>query len=206
MTLSEFVYTVILKQNVIRKIVNRFIFAILPKTIHVGPAVICLNPKDPVVSGALLFRVFERQELKLASHIFREGMTIVDVGANVGLYTAIAMHCIKKQGRIIAFEPHPESCRFLLQTVKVNATKLPLHEQPQINIFDVALSASEGKARLFTNSENKGDNRLYSSNLTPELSALSIRTRTLDSVMRDYKIATIEFLKLDVQGYEFEVI
>lgn len=133
-------------------------------------------------------------------------MTIVDVGANVGLYTVIAMHRTKKQGRIIAFEPHPESCRFLMQTVAANAALLPLNDQPTVNILDVAASSSEGEAHLFSNPENKGDNRLYSSNLTPESSALSIRARTVDSVVRDYKIATIDFLKVDVQGYEFEVI
>jgi FkbM family methyltransferase len=206
MTLSEFIYTVVFKPRFIKKIVNKTILTILPKTIQVGPAVVCLNPQDPVVSGALAFGVYERQELKFVSHIFREGMTFIDIGANVGLYTAMAMHRTKKQGRIIAFEPHPESCRFLAQTIEANAALLPLNERPEVNILNVAASASDGEAHLYTNPENKGDNRLYSSSLTPESTALSIRARTVDSVLRDYEIPAIDFLKVDVQGYEFEVI
>jgi hypothetical protein len=105
MAVSEFIYTVVFKPPIIKKL----ILTILPSTIRVGPAVVCLNPQGPVVCGALTFGVYEREELKLVSHIFRQGMTVVDVGANVGLYTAIAMHHIKSQGRIIALEPHPES-------------------------------------------------------------------------------------------------
>jgi FkbM family methyltransferase len=70
----------------------------------------------------------------------------------------------------------------------------------------VAAAASEGEAELYSNVDNKGDNRLYSSNLTPESTALPIRVRTVDSVLRDCKITAIDFLKVDVQGYEFEVI
>jgi FkbM family methyltransferase len=206
MTLSEFIYTVVFKPRFIKKFVNKTILTILPKTIRVGPAVVCLNPRDPVISGALTLGLYERPELKFVSHIFREGMIIVDIGANVGLYTAIAMHRTKKQGRIIALEPHPESYRLLAQTIEANAVLLPLNERPEVNILNVAASASEGEAHLYTNPENKGDNRLYSSNLTPESTALSIRTRTVDSVLREYKISAIDFLKVDVQGFEFEVI
>jgi FkbM family methyltransferase len=206
MALSEFIYTVVFKPRFIRKFVNKIILAVLPKTIRIGHAVVCLNPQDPVVSGALTFGLYERQEIALVSHIFREGMTIVDVGANVGLYTAIAMQRINRRGRIIAFEPHAESYRFLMRTVEANAALLPLSERPKVNTLDVAASSSEGEAHLFANAENKGDNRLYSFNLMPASSALPVRARTVDSVLRDYGITTIDFLKVDVQGYEFEVI
>jgi hypothetical protein len=59
---------------------------------------------------------------------------------------------------------------------------------------------------LYTNPANKGDNRLYFFNSARESGALSIRTRTIDSILRDLKIKNIDFMKLDVQGQEFEVI
>jgi FkbM family methyltransferase len=206
MALSEFIYTVLCKPKLIRKFVNKAILATLPRAIRVGQAVVCLNPQDPVVCGALSFNLYERQELKLVSRILREGMTVVDVGANVGLYTALAMHRIKGRGRILAFEPHPESYQFLTQTVAANLALLPANERPKIDMLDLAASASEGEARLFSNAANKGDNRLYFFNLAQENGALPIRATTIDTALRDLKITSIDFLKLDVQGHEFEVI
>jgi len=206
MTASEFIYTQVFKPSLIRKFVNKAILATLPKAVRVGPAVVCLNPRDPVVCGALTFRVYERQELKLVSRILREGMTVLDVGANVGLYTALAMHYVKRDGRILAFEPHPESYHFLTQTVAANVAMLPEHERPRVEMLDFAASASEGEARLYINPANKGDNRLYFFNSAQQSDALSIRTRTIDSALRDLKIKRIDFLKLDVQGHEFEVV
>src|SRR5215472_8514925 len=106
MTLSEFIYTVVLKPRFIRTLVNKAILTIVPETIRVGRAVVCLNPRDPVVSGALTLGVYERPEIKLVSNILREGMIVVDVGANVGLYTAIAIHRVGQRGKIVSLEPH----------------------------------------------------------------------------------------------------
>jgi hypothetical protein len=114
MKLSEFIYTVLLGPRPLRSLSNRAIQAILPKTVRVGPAVIHLNPRDPVISGALTLGLYERDELSFVASILRTGMTVVDVGANVGLYTAVAMHHIGSNGRIIAFEPHRESAGFLV--------------------------------------------------------------------------------------------
>jgi len=206
MPFSEFLYTVVFRPYLIKKLANKAILATLPDTVRVGPAVICLNPQDPVVSGALSLALYERPELKLASQIFREGMTIVDVGANIGLYTALAMHYLKGRGRILAFEPHPESCQFLTHTVELNAARLAENERPRVDILDFAASASEGNAQLFTNPTNKGDNRLYFFSSARDSEALPVRVTTIDSVLHDFKIANIDFLKLDVQGHEFEVI
>lgn len=206
MAFSEFIYTVVCKPYLIRKLVNKAILATLPRTIRVGPAVICVNPQDPVASGALTFEVYERQELKLASHIFREGMTIVDVGANVGLYTALAMHHVKSGGRIVALEPHPDSYQFLAQTLELNAAQIPEKERRKVEILDFAASAWEGEAHLFTNPANRGDNRLYFFSSARDSHALPVQVMTIDSVLRDFKITSIDFLKLHVQGHEFEVI
>ena len=46
---------------------------------------------DPVISGALTLGVYERGEIAFFRSRFRAGMTLVDVGANVGLYSALAL-------------------------------------------------------------------------------------------------------------------
>jgi len=91
MNLPEFVYTVLLKRPPFRLAANAAIKTLLPKTVTVGEAIVWINPNDPVVSGALAFRVFERDEISFFSSHFSRDMTLIDAGANVGLYTGIAL-------------------------------------------------------------------------------------------------------------------
>jgi len=206
MTLSEFIYTVMLKPPLLKKAVNRLILSLLPETVNVGPAIVHLNPKDPVVSGALSFGVFERDELAFFARSCGEGMTVIDVGANVGTYTACAMHHIKNSGVVVAIEPHAESRQYLLRTIDANAKKLPPENLPRVHVSDTAAASSEGVARLFVNPNNKGDNRLYRSELTPEIDSLQIRTRTIDAILQDLGIHSADYIKLDIQGCEFDAV
>jgi hypothetical protein len=54
---------VVLKPPPLKAAANAAIRLMLPRTIQRGAATVVLNPKDPVVSGALAFRVYERNEL-----------------------------------------------------------------------------------------------------------------------------------------------
>lgn len=198
---AEFIYTELLRPAPLKRMANAFLLSILPATVRVGPAVIHLNPSDPVVSGALALRVFERDELAFFSRICHEGMTVVDVGANVGVYSALAMHLTGANGAVVAIEPHAESRRFLELTIKANATA-----KGRPYIFDCAASDHEGTAQLFLNPQNKGDNRLYRSDQTPCAQSASIQLRTVDAILDELDIRAIDILKIDVQGSEFSAI
>jgi hypothetical protein len=71
--------------------VNWLIRRMIRKSINAKGATICLTPNDPVVSGALNLGVYEREEIQFFVDHFKSGMSFVDVGANLGLYTALAM-------------------------------------------------------------------------------------------------------------------
>ena len=199
--LAEFIYTRLLRPAPVRRATNAILLSIVPETVRVGPAVVHLNPSDPVVSGALALRVFERDELKFFSQKCRRGMTVLDVGANVGLYTALAMHLTGREGTVVAIEPHAESRRFLALTIQANAaTRTPVH------VFDCAASDREGTAELFVNPHNKADNRLYRSEATPYGQSAPVRLRPIDAILDELGIHAIDILKIDVQGSDFSAI
>ncbi len=198
MSIGEFIYTTLLKPKPLRKLANAAILRILPETVAVGPATVRLNPNDPVVSGALATRQFERAEIAFFLDACRPGMTVVDVGANVGLYTAIAMHRAGPSGRVVAIEPHEESRVYLAQTIAANT---PAAGAP-VEIVACAVADREGHAELYSNEANKGDNRIYASDLTPATSATAIRTARLDTILAERGISGIDLLKMDIQGAE----
>ncbi len=171
MRITQFIYSVVLKPKPLKKLANAILLKIIPKALRVGEALICLNPQDPVVSGALTLRIFEREELAFFRRTLGPGMTMIDVGANVGLYTALAMHLVSsktKQGKIVAIEPHEESFRYLSRTMEANTALLSPHQRyPEVHLAQLAASDAEGSATLFRNPDNKADNRLHPSELTP---------------------------------------
>ena len=199
MTLAEFVYTTLLRPRLLRRAANAAIRAALPKHVRVGKALVWLNPDDPVVSGALAFGVYERGEIAFFRSRFAADMTFIDVGANVGLYSALALSTPGFRGRVLAIEPHRESRVYLQKTLQSNAA-------PAATALVCELAASDrpGTLTLYQNPENKGDNRVYPD---PLLQAQeTIGADTLDNICRRHDISSAQFIKIDVQGAEATVI
>ncbi len=196
--LAEFVYTVILKPRPLRIVTNAILKLLLPASVNVRGASLALNPNDPVVSGALTLGVYEGDEITFFLEHLKDDMTLVDVGANIGLYTCLGLASPEHTGRIVSFEPHPESLEYLRQNISSNKG------DQEVVLVESAAAESNGEMTLYINPENKGDNRLYPAN---ELeAATTIQTRSIDSVCDEHGITSIEFLKIDVQGAEHGVI
>ncbi|MCZ6797713.1 MAG: hypothetical protein O7D36_07170, partial [Gammaproteobacteria bacterium] len=62
---AEFIYTVLLKPDLLKKSANWLLKKIIPSKIHIDDAIVYLNPKDPVISGALTLRLFENDEIRI---------------------------------------------------------------------------------------------------------------------------------------------
>jgi FkbM family methyltransferase len=201
MSFAEFVYAVLLKPPMLRRAANATLRALVPDIVRVGEALIWLNPRDPVVSGALALRVFERGEIDFLRAHLNGDMTFVDVGANVGLYTGLALAQSDFRGTIVAVEPHAESLLFLRKTIQSNGGA---DRQRSVILCAVAASDRPGSVTLYKNSQNRGDNRLYADALLDEQEVVS--TDTLDNICSRHGIGSIQFLKLDVQGAEAKVL
>ncbi len=199
MTLAEFVYTILLKPPLLRRAANAAIRASLPERVRVGEAIVCLNPDDPVVSGALAFGVYERGEIAFFRSRFGAEMIFVDVGANVGLYSALALSTPGFRGRVLAIEPHSESRVYLHKTIRSNAAPAGAGL-----ISELAASDRPGTLTLYNNRENKGDNRLYPDSLLH--GEETVGADSLDNICRRHGISTAQFIKIDVQGAEARVV
>jgi FkbM family methyltransferase len=198
-TLAEFVYTILLKPRLLRRAANAAIRASLPERVRVGEATVWLNPDDPVVSGALTFGLYERGEIAFFRSRFGADMVFVDVGANIGLYSAIALSTPGFRGRVLAIEPHRESRLYLQKTIQSNAAPAGA-----ALICELAASDRPGTLPLYKNPENKGDNRVYPDPLLH--GEETVGADSLDNICRRHGISTAQFIKIDVQGAEAMVV
>ena len=195
--LAEFVYCYLLRPWPLRQLTNWTIRKLLPKQVEIHGATVVLNPTDPVVSGALHFGVYEKAETRFFQSACRDGMTFLDVGANLGYYTALAARAVGPNGRVLAVEPDPDSFGYLEQTIAANAVG-------NVEAFPVAASDAPAILPLYISTDNRGDNRLYASD--EERPQVEVKARPLDALLRENKIDTVDLIKIDVQGYEPKVI
>jgi len=196
-TIPEFIYAVLLRPKPLRKLANALIRAALPSQIRRDGAIVILNPNDPVVSGALTLRVYERTETQFFKSVCKPGMTFVDVGANIGLYTALALPRIGSTGRVVALEPDRESFEYLRKTVIANHAH---------NVTCVRKGAADysGVMQLFISENNRGDNRLYDNELST--GSYDVDVTPLDLLLKELGITTVDLVKIDVQGFEGRVL
>jgi FkbM family methyltransferase len=122
------------------------------------------------------------------------GMTVVDIGANQGLYTLLFSRLVGPSGRVLAFEPEPDMFVALSQNRLVNGAQ-------NVDCFQLAVGAQSGAARLARSLFHAGDNRISTVNARKITQTVDIRIVTLDEMVGD---RTVDFVKMDVQGWEGE--
>jgi FkbM family methyltransferase len=197
MTVAEFVYTVVLRPKPLKRLANTLIKWFLPSQLHRHGAIVVLNPNDPVISGALTFGVYEQTETRFFCRACQPDMTFLDIGANVGYYTALAISRIGEHGRIIALEPDRESFEYLKRTVAANRSA-------NVTCIQKAAGNLTGELKLYVSSDNRGDNRLYANDLSDR--SYNVAVSTVDSMLEECGVLGVDLVKIDVQGFEGQVL
>ena len=207
MSFAQYIYTEVLKPKPLKALTNAILLRIIPDKIQIGPATLYLDPSDPVVSGALTLRVYEPSEQALFAKYLHGGMTLVDIGANLGLYTAISMHHLDASGRIVAFEPHPQTYKILEKNISANQCNG--RACPRVYPFNLAATPEPSQLELRLNPENRGDNRTYHGTYQGKIEAwdtMPVEGRPVDDVLAELGIEEVNFVKIDIQGYEQKAI
>jgi FkbM family methyltransferase len=145
----------------------------------------------------MVLELYERETVMLCRRIIKPGMTTLDIGAHIGYFTRLFSMLIGKEGKVYAFEPHPENFH-LLQT---NTSRFS-------NVFlsNKAISDANGVNRLFMSNANSGSHSLFQSvvmlrNHTASPS-LERELVTLDTFWEESGRPSIDFIKMDIEGAE----
>ena len=157
-----------------------------------------IDTKDSSVSMDILMRgYYAKTETKLLKRLIKKGMTVVDIGANIGYYTLLFSRLVGQEGRVYAFEPEPYNYSLLERSIKQNGYK-------NIHLIQKALSDESGsKINLFLNKKNFGSGSFSSNNVRGETDVVVVETAMLDDYLAG---KTVDLIKMDVQGGENRVI
>lgn len=152
------------------------------------------------LDSELLAGTFETAELRFTERFLQPGMTVLDIGANHGLYTLLAAKCIGAKGRVFAFEPSPRERKRL-------RTHLWLNRCTNARIVPCALGSRASEADLYVvHGSQMGCNSLRPPQVNEPVAATRVRVRTLDDFLERENLPHVDFIKMDVEGGEWEVL
>ena len=143
------------------------------------------------------------------------GMTCIDVGANIGAFTLIMAELVTELGTVISFEPQSAMYEMLLFNVDLNNLK-------NVECMNMALSDKEGQQTLYIPALKKNQGLINYGGATLDVNSSPygvdqgnreelfqkeiIIAQKLDEVLTSKDILRVDFLKVDVEGHEYEVL
>ncbi|WP_197454394.1 FkbM family methyltransferase [Stieleria varia] len=141
------------------------------------------------LSQQLLYLMGERHitERALINEHVKPGMSVVDVGANIGYHVLMFAQRIGGSGRITAIEPSPENLTELKANISGNTLK-------NVDLYEIAVGSRE------TTVEVRGG--INSGIQTEGQGIAAVDMKPLSEVVRE----KCDFIKIDVDGYEAEVV
>ena len=138
---------------------------------------------------------FEYACEKFFKGLLREGMAVLDLGANLGIYT---LHALKAGCHVFSYEPTPRICEILRQNVKVNA----FAETGRSTVFQSAVSNVCKESIFYERAGTCGQcNSIYGEEGDP---SYSVQMVTLDSQRE--MLGKIDVIKMDIEGAEYNAL
>lgn len=153
-------------------------------------------------AAAYVLGTFKPDLQSFLSATVKEENTFYDVGANIGFFSLLAARLVGPKGKIISFEPLPANLVNLRENVKRN-------QFLNVQILPCALGATN-EEQIFQVSERPTWGKLKSvghhDSPAKYLSDIKVQVRRLDDLVIDGVTPPPDFVKIDVEGAEIEVI
>ncbi len=140
-----------------------------------------------ILSEQFVNRIYEKH------YKIRKGDTVIDVGANIGTFTVMAARKAGDSGRVVAIEPEKKNLKFLRKNIRANGLE---------NVIIVPKGAWSSKTRKKLFLKGLGEHSL----LRRTGKSAYVKMDRLDDILESLGIRNVDFIKMDVEGAESEVL
>lgn len=160
----------------------------------VGPSLRSIVTKVLIAEGDW----FE-PEMEFWRHWLKPGMTVIDVGANAGVYTFSAAKRVGPDGRVFAIEPFSRCVEYMEVTKQLN-------QLDWVSIYKAAASNRRGTIRLSLASASELNTVMMDDAQKIAGSFEEVTALPLDDLIEQEQLSRVDWLKLDVDGHEMPVL
>lgn len=148
---------------------------------------IWVNTKDTSMVPSIMAGDYEAYELEVFLSQIKPKMTVLDVGANIGIYSVLAND---KTSRIFAFEPIPENLSLLRKNVAANQAK-------SVTVVPTAIGAKTGQIDISVVPGSLGTHGVFAKSDQ----RLTVKVQTIDDFVKKKRLK-VGLIKMDIEGYE----
>jgi FkbM family methyltransferase len=149
----------------------------------------------------LVYGWYEPQFTRVITQELKEGMTVVDIGANVGYYVLLEAEIVGDTGKVYAIEPVPEIVERLKENVSLNSLT-------NVEIYQLAIGNRNSKTKCYLSKSPNLSNLLGTTEKSGPKSryigTIEVAETTLDDFLKDKRAP--DLVRMDIEGYEYFAI
>jgi FkbM family methyltransferase len=167
-----------------------------------GGFTMALNPQDLVPLMLLRTGEWQPEVWDALASALPPDSVLLDVGAHIGIFTLKGARHVGSKGRVIAFEPNPETVKLLRENISANHLE-------NVTVEQIACTDRPQQLTLFAApTNNTGASSLSQVNATYGASPrpFQVRGRPIDDVIRELQLDRVDAMKIDVEGAELQVL
>ena len=159
---------------------------------------IYLNVKESSMMLERSFGFYEQEKIKAVQAFLKPGDRFVDVGGNKGDFALLAARLAGENGKVVCIKPEPTNHGWIRRSIELNDYK-------NIHLCNLALSDRDGACTLYLGTKS-GFHTLLSGAPDRDKGSVTVKTRTLDNLLRELEVRAVNILKIDVEGAEVQVL
>jgi FkbM family methyltransferase len=148
-----------------------------------------LDPISNLGSQFIFNSAYEPESQKVFEAVVKEGDTVIDIGANEGAFTCLALRIVGRRGRVVAVEPQPD----LRSIIEINCA---INNYTNVHIETAALSPNKTETIFLFPRINSGASSIVRSYRWRKR-AIEVDGITFAELMQKYALATVDFVKIE---------
>jgi len=147
----------------------------------------------------IVLEVFGRKVYARDADLLRGSRTILDIGAHIGTFT-IQAASMCPSATVYSFEPVEGNHQLLRENLELNNIR-------NVRLFKNAVAGKEERRHFYVKSSNNSSRlSLLAGEKEENFRKAAIETTTLANVLRENGIKAVDFMKMDVEGAEYEIL
>jgi FkbM family methyltransferase len=156
------------------------------------------------IDFAIFLRRYEPSTSRALARLIQPETNVLDIGANVGAHTVHMARMVGPKGHVFAFEPTSFAFKKLKRNIEINPD---LSERVVATQCFLAPTDGEGApGAVYSSWPLKGGADLHQKHLGQPMTTDGVGSRSVDAFLAERGNAPIALVKLDVDGYECDVL